>query len=176
MGKIRLSLNSVNVKPNWTERLISVAHPETKVSKVLVHLQFTVWPGRWIYQHSLNLDRLKTLIYSSFPDSPSALLSFVSEGLSQHAQQRSSKRPVVVHCHSGVGRSGVFCLLTAAMAEIRLGNGLPDVLTVATNISYQRRGPLRDRQHLLFAYQSLLYHCQDLLMKRMIIYFDRWLG
>jgi hypothetical protein len=62
------------------------------------------------------------------------------------------------------------------MAEIRLGNGLPDVLTVATNISYQRRGPLRDRQHLLFAYQSLLYHCQDLLMKRMIIYFDRWLG
>jgi hypothetical protein len=52
------------------------------------------------------------------------------------------------------------------MAEIRLGNGLPDVLAVAANISHQRRGPLRDRQHLLFAYQSLLYHCQDLLMKR----------
>jgi tyrosine-protein phosphatase non-receptor type 23 len=93
-------------------------------------------------------------------------LSFAAEGLSQHAQQRNPKRPVVVHCHSGVGRSGVYILLSAAIAEIRAGNGLPDILTIATNISHQRRGPLRDRQHLLFAFQALLYHCQDLLMKR----------
>ncbi|XP_059485040.1 tyrosine-protein phosphatase non-receptor type 23 isoform X2 [Neocloeon triangulifer] len=151
IGKLRISLNSVNVKPSWTERLISITHPETKISRVLVHLQFTVWPG------------------SSFPDSPSAFLSFVAEGLSQHAQQRSPKHPVVVHCHSGVGRSGLFCLLSAAMNEIRSGNGLPDLLTVAAIMSHQRRGTLRDRQHLLFAYQAVLYHCQDLLMKRGIL-------
>ncbi|CAB3366076.1 Hypothetical predicted protein [Cloeon dipterum] len=151
MGKLRLSLNSMNTKPSWTERLISITHTETKMSRVLVHLQFSVWPG------------------SSFPDSPSTFLSFVAEGLSQHAQQRSAKRPVVVHCHSGVGRSGLFCLLSAAMAEVRCGAGLPELLTVAANMSHQRRGPLRDRQHLLFAYQAVLYHCQDLLMKRGIL-------
>jgi tyrosine-protein phosphatase non-receptor type 23 len=114
------------------------------------------------------------MYFSSFPASPSCFLSFVAEGLSQHAQQRSSKRPVVVHCLAGAGRSGLFCLVSAAMAQIRAGHGLPDIIAVAAAMSQQRRGALRDRNHLLFGFQAVLYHCQDLLMKRK--YFMSYLG
>ncbi|KAF4517207.1 hypothetical protein B566_EDAN005260 [Ephemera danica] len=151
VGKIRLSLQTVNVKSHWTERLITLVQAETRIKRVIVHLQFTTWPG------------------SSFPASPSGFLSFVSEGLSQHAQQRSSRRPVVVHCLSGVGRSGLFCLVSSVMVAIRAGQGLLEIIAVAAAMGQQRRGALRDRQHLLFAYQAVLYHCQDLLMKRGIL-------
>jgi hypothetical protein len=33
-------------------------------------------------------------------------------------------------------------------------------------MSTHRKGSLRDREHLKFAYQAVLYYAQDLLMKR----------
>lgn len=47
-----------------------------------------------------------------------------------------------------------------------IGHGLLDVVRVAASLCQHRRNMFRDREHLLFAYQALLYHAQDLLMKR----------
>lgn len=41
-----ISLQNVIVKQYWTERLISVALPELRESRVVLHLQLTCWPGR----------------------------------------------------------------------------------------------------------------------------------
>lgn len=41
-----ISLKSVIVKTNWVERLISVNIPQKKEAWVVMHLQFTSWPGR----------------------------------------------------------------------------------------------------------------------------------
>ena len=86
--------------------------------------------------------------------------------LHYHQQQRSLLRPLVVHCSGGVGRSGVFCLLAAALAEINAGSGLVDPLPIARLLNTARRNCLQDKQHLLFAYQAVLYAAQDVLMKR----------
>ncbi len=90
---------------------------------------------------------------------------------------------------AGAGRTGLLCLICTALADLAsgdyflsiyishlidtvtlnviLGHGLIDVIRVAANLCQQRRNMFRDREHLLFAYQALLYHAQDLLMKRM---------
>ncbi|XP_039279943.1 LOW QUALITY PROTEIN: tyrosine-protein phosphatase non-receptor type 23 [Nilaparvata lugens] len=147
-GKIKISLQSTNVRKHWVERLISVSNG--RMSRVVVHLQFTEWPG------------------SSLPASPGPLLSLVQEAVGIHSQQRGTG-PVTVHCLSGVGRAGLFTVATAALTEIQLGHGLPDLVTLAAAVSLYRKNSLHNREHLKFAYQIVLYYAQDLLMKRGIL-------
>ncbi|PNF24579.1 hypothetical protein B7P43_G03064 [Cryptotermes secundus] len=151
MGKMKLTLQSSNNRSHWIERIVSLCAVESRATRVIVHLQFTVWPG------------------SSFPASPGPFLSFVSETLNFYSQQRGACHPVVVHCLSGVGRTGLFCLVTAAVCEIQAGRGLLDLVTTTACMSTHRKGSLRDREHLKFAYQAVLYYAQDLLMKRGIL-------
>ncbi|KAL0274013.1 UNVERIFIED_CONTAM: hypothetical protein PYX00_006557 [Menopon gallinae] len=148
MGKLKISLQSSNVRTHWIERIMSLCVAETRVTRVVVHLQFTSWPG------------------SSFPESPGPFLSFASECINFFNQQRSSSHPAVVHCISGVGRTGLFCLIVAAILEIQAGKGIPDLVAITGQMSQYRKSPLRDREHLKFAYQAVLYYCQDLLMKQ----------
>ncbi|GLH05002.1 Tyrosine-protein phosphatase non-receptor type 61F [Gryllus bimaculatus] len=150
-GRLRLTLQSCNTRAHWVERILSITCGDTRVTRVIVHLQFTGWPG------------------SSFPSSPGPFLALVLEVLSLHRQQRVGWHPLVVHCLSGVGRSGLLCVLAAALLEVQAGRGLADLVIVAAAASSHRKNCLRDRQHLQFAYQALLYHAQDLLMKRGIL-------
>jgi len=48
LGKMRLSLQTCNVRQHWVERIISVNMADGKTSRVVVHLQFTSWPGRCV--------------------------------------------------------------------------------------------------------------------------------
>lgn len=41
-----ITLQSLIVKTHWVERLISVNIPEKRESWMVMHLQFTSWPGR----------------------------------------------------------------------------------------------------------------------------------
>ena len=70
---------------------------------MLIHLQFTAWPG------------------SSFPASPSQFLQLVSEVFHFWQQQRSKSHPIVVHCLAGAGRTGLFCLLCTALSDLTAG-------------------------------------------------------
>ncbi|XP_046445532.1 uncharacterized protein LOC124195088 [Daphnia pulex] len=56
-----------------------------------------------------------------------------------------------------------------ALNDLTSGHGLLDVVRVAASLCQHRRNMFEDREHLLFAYQALLYHAQDLLMKRGIL-------
>ncbi|XP_046386380.1 tyrosine-protein phosphatase non-receptor type 23 isoform X2 [Ischnura elegans] len=176
MGKMKLVLQTCNTRTHWVERVFSLTMTDTRATHSIVHLQFMSWPG------------------SSFPPSPGPFLQYVCEALSVWRQQSSAgrvmegsvegrgleggshrgRRPLLVHCLSGAGRAGLFCLLAGGISEIG-GKGagagpLSELVSAAAGrLSQQRRGALRDRQHLLFTFQALLYHAQDLLMKRGIL-------
>ena len=72
--------------------------------RVLIHLQFTAWPG------------------SSFPASPAQFLQLASEVYHFWQQQRSKSHPIVVHCLAGAGRTGLFCLLCTALSDLSSGS------------------------------------------------------
>lgn len=148
LGKIKVSLQSLNTKPHWIERIISVS--DGKISRVIMHLQFTSWPHSWM------------------PESPAPFLQLVNEAVSVWSQQRGHG-PIIVHCDSGVGKSGLFVLLTLATCELKFVPHLPDPITLSSLIATCRKNPLRDRAHLAFAYHCILYYARDLLMKRGIL-------
>lgn len=104
------------------------------------------------------------VLYSWLPESPAPLLNLCQETESVWSQQRG-RGPIVVHCQSGVGRSGVLVILTLLLNELRSSHHLPEVLTASALLAKYRKNPLRDRSHLSFVYHCLLYHARDILMK-----------
>ncbi|KAL1458289.1 hypothetical protein WDU94_008450 [Cyamophila willieti] len=151
LAKLRISLQSRNLRGSWTERILSLQDQDKKTTHVVVHLQLTAWPG------------------SSFPSSPSQFVSLVSETLALYHQQRSLSHHIVVHCTAGIGRSGLFVLTLLALSDINKGKGIPDLVQLASNISASRKNLLRDREHFKFAFQCVLYYTQDLLIKRGVL-------
>lgn len=94
-------------------------------------------------------------------------MSFVREIIGLQQQQRVAVHPVLVHCFSGVGRSGIFCLLIPAILDLAVNpTSIPDLTALAVKISAARKNVLRDREHLKFAFQAFLQHLKDLEEKR----------
>lgn len=151
-GTISLCLQSVKEKPSHVERMINITNSDNpKVSRVVIHLQLLDWP------------------LGGSPASPAQLLSFISEVHSFHKSQRNRSRPIVMHCMGGVGRSGVFCLLSAAMKEIAAGSGLLDILSAAIKLAQSRKFCIQEKEQFKFCHDVVLYHAQDLLIKRGIL-------
>ncbi|XP_050050183.1 tyrosine-protein phosphatase non-receptor type 23-like isoform X1 [Dermacentor andersoni] len=151
-GALTLCLQSVKEKQFYIERMMNITNSDNpKVSRVVIHLQLLDWP------------------LSGSPASPAQMLNFISEVHSFHKTQRNRSRPIVVHCLGGVGRSGVFCLVSAAMKEIAAGNGLLDILSTAIKLAQSRKLCIQEKEQFKFCHDVVLYHAQDLLIKRGIL-------
>ncbi|GAB1597660.1 tyrosine-protein phosphatase non-receptor type 23-like [Argonauta hians] len=150
-GPIGLTLQTCKVKEFWTERLIYLTHTETKQARTIVHLQYRNWP------------------VSGFPDKIPYLLQFIAEVHSFYRQQRSLTKPVIVHCSNGVGRTGTFISIYAGVEEVNHANGIIDIQALCQKMMEKRRYIIRDKEQLKYCYDTILYHAEDLLMKRGIL-------
>lgn len=146
-GPITLSLTTQKMTPTHVERMISLQYRDQSLKRTIVHLQFTSWP-------ELGL-----------PDSKSNLLRFIQEVHGHYLHQRPLQTPVVVHCSSGVGRTGAFCLLYAALQELEAGNGIPDLLLLVKKMRQQRKNMLQEKLHLKFCYEAVLKHAEQVLQR-----------
>uniref|UniRef100_A0A3Q0RM09 Tyrosine-protein phosphatase non-receptor type 23 n=1 Tax=Amphilophus citrinellus TaxID=61819 RepID=A0A3Q0RM09_AMPCI len=146
-GPITLSLTTQKMTPTHVERMISLQYRDQSLKRTVVHLQFTSWP-------ELGL-----------PDSKSNLLRFIQEVHGHYFHQRPLHTPVVVHCSSGVGRTGAFCLLYAALQELEAGNGIPDLPLLVKKMRQQRKNMLQEKLHLKFCYEAVLKHAEQVLQR-----------
>ncbi|KAM6101619.1 LOW QUALITY PROTEIN: tyrosine-protein phosphatase non-receptor type 23 [Theristicus caerulescens] len=144
-GPITLVLTSLKAAPTHVERMITLQYRDQSLKRTVVHLQFTSWP-------ELGL-----------PDSKGSLLRFIQEVHGHYLHQRPLHTPVVVHCSSGVGRTGAFCLLYAAMQEVEAGNGIPDLAQLVKRMRRQRKHMLQEKLHLKFCYEAVLLHAEQVL-------------
>ncbi|XP_075000502.1 tyrosine-protein phosphatase non-receptor type 23 isoform X4 [Calonectris borealis] len=144
-GPITLILTSLKVAPTHVERMITLQYRDQSLKRTVIHLQFTSWP-------ELGL-----------PDSKGSLLRFIQEVHGHYLHQRPLHTPVVVHCSSGVGRTGAFCLLYAAMQEVEAGNGIPDLAQLVKRMRQQRKHMLQEKLHLKFCYEAVLLHAEQVL-------------
>ncbi|XP_061443204.1 tyrosine-protein phosphatase non-receptor type 23 isoform X2 [Rhineura floridana] len=126
-GPITLVLTSLKATPTHVERMITLQFRDQSLKRTVIHLQFSSWP-------ELGL-----------PDSKGNLLRFIQEVHSHYLHQRPLHTPIVVHCSSGVGRTGAFCLLYAAMQEVEAGNGIPDLAQLVKRIRQQRKHMLQEK-------------------------------
>lgn len=102
--------------------------------------------------------------FSGFPSSPGALLTFSTDVMTEQALRRCLK-PIIVHCLDGGALSSLFLVAAATVCHIRAGCGIVDVPLVFKGLLKCRK-QIVNKESLLFAYQLVLYHAQDILMKR----------
>lgn len=150
-GPITLTLTTQKNTPTHIERMIGLQYRDQSLKRTVVHLQFTSWP-------ELGL-----------PESKSNLICFIQEVHGHYLLQRPLHTPVVVHCSSGVGRTGAFCLLYAALQEIEAGNGIPDLIQLVRKMRQQRKNMLQEKLHLKFCYEAVLKHTEQVLQRHGII-------
>nr|XP_006635747.1 PREDICTED: tyrosine-protein phosphatase non-receptor type 23 [Lepisosteus oculatus] len=146
-GPITLTLTTQKVTPTHVERMIGLQYRDQSLKRTIIHLQFTSWP-------ELGL-----------PDSKSNLMRFIQEVHGHYLHQRPLHTPVVVHCSSGVGRTGAFCLLYAALQELEAGNGILDLLLLVRKMRQQRKNMLQEKLHLKFCYEAILKHAEQVLQR-----------
>lgn len=58
---------------------------------------------------------------------------------------QSSSSLLSVPLSSGVGRTGAFCLLYAALQELEAGNGIPDLPLLVKKMRQQRKNMLQEK-------------------------------
>ncbi|XP_013919534.1 PREDICTED: tyrosine-protein phosphatase non-receptor type 23 [Thamnophis sirtalis] len=146
-GPITLVLTSLKATPTHLERMITLQFCDQSLKRTVIHLQFSSWP-------ELGL-----------PDSKGNLLRFIQDVHSHYLHQRPLHTPIVVHCSSGVGRTGAFCLLYAAMQEVEAGNSIPDLVQLVKRIRQQRKHMLQEKVHLRFCYEAVLKHAVQVLQR-----------
>ncbi|XP_054027442.1 LOW QUALITY PROTEIN: tyrosine-protein phosphatase non-receptor type 23 [Dryobates pubescens] len=146
-GAVTLLLTSLKVTPTHVERMITLQYRDQSLKRTVVHLQFTSWP-------ELGL-----------PESKGSLLRFIQEVHGHYLHQRPLHTPIVVHCSSGVGRTGAFCLLYAAVQEVEAGNGIPELGLLVQRLRQQRKHMLQEKLHLKFCYEAVLLHAEQVLQR-----------
>ncbi|XP_041045643.1 tyrosine-protein phosphatase non-receptor type 23 isoform X2 [Carcharodon carcharias] len=150
-GPITLTLTTQKITQTHVERMIGLQYRDQSLKRTIIHLQFTSWP-------ELGL-----------PDSKSNLLRFIQEVHGHYLHQRPLHTPVVVHCSSGVRRTGAFCLVYAAVQEVEAGNGIPDLSQIVRKMRQQRKHMLQDKLHLKFCYEAILSHVELVLLRHGVI-------
>ncbi|KAJ8288235.1 hypothetical protein COCON_G00008940 [Conger conger] len=146
-GPITLTLTTQKTTPTHVERMIGLQYRDQSLKRTVIHLQFTSWP-------ELGL-----------PDSKSNLIRFIQEVHGHYLHQRPLHTPIVVHCSSGVGRTGALCLLYAALQELEAGNGIPDLPLLVRKMRQQRKNMLQEKLHLKFCYEAVLKHAEQVLQR-----------
>ncbi|XP_030122800.4 tyrosine-protein phosphatase non-receptor type 23 [Taeniopygia guttata] len=146
-GPLSVALTGLRVTPTHVERMLTLQYRDQSLKRTVAHLQFTSWP-------ELGL-----------PDSKGSLLRFIQEVHGHYLHQRPLHTPVVVHCSSGVGRTGAFCLLYAAVQELEAGNGIPDLAQLVRRMRQQRKHMLQEKLHLKFCFEAVLLHAEQLLLR-----------
>uniref|UniRef100_A0A2K5DU12 Tyrosine-protein phosphatase non-receptor type 23 n=1 Tax=Aotus nancymaae TaxID=37293 RepID=A0A2K5DU12_AOTNA len=150
-GALSLALSSVRSTETHVERVLSLQFRDQSLKRSLVHLHFPTWP-------ELGL-----------PDSPSNLLRFIQEVHAHYLHQRPLHTPIVVHCSSGVGRTGAFALLYAAVQEVEAGNGIPELPQLVRRMRQQRKHMIwaggLGWLHLRFCYEAVARHVEQVLQR-----------
>ncbi|XP_066587740.1 tyrosine-protein phosphatase non-receptor type 23-like [Prorops nasuta] len=150
IGNFSISLKKTVKHSSYTQRAFTLSNHSLKTEKSIVHMQFLAWPT------------------NGFPSSPGALLAFSTDVLTEHALRRCTPKPIMVHCLDGGSLSSLFLLAAATVCHIRAGCGIVDVPLVFKSLIKCRKQVV-NKESLLFAYRMVLYHAQDILMKRGIL-------
>ncbi|CAM9685743.1 unnamed protein product [Lampetra planeri] len=146
-GIVMVSLTSQKVAPSYTERMFALKLRGQSLTRTVVHLHYHCWP-------ELGL-----------PESTSSLLNFIAEVHGHYLHQRPLHMPIVVHCSSGVGRTGAFCLAYAAVQEVEAGKGLPDLMPLVRRMRQQRKHMIQEKLQLRFCYEVVLRHTEQVLQR-----------
>lgn len=94
------------------------------------------------------------------------MIGYIKEVIVLYYEQNNFSNPIAVHCCSGIGRSGLFCLLVTAILEVtNIATTIPDLVLLASKLTSCKKNLLRDREHLKFALEAFLCYMKQVILQ-----------
>ncbi|XP_019646456.1 PREDICTED: tyrosine-protein phosphatase non-receptor type 5-like [Branchiostoma belcheri] len=88
------------------------------------------------------------------PETAKALLALVQEVEFHRLRQPRPRRPVVVHCSAGIGRTGCFIATSIGIRQLRVEN-MVDVLSIVCGMRQDRGGMVQTNEQYEFIHYAL---------------------
>ncbi|KFD70875.1 hypothetical protein M514_01174 [Trichuris suis] len=122
--------------PQYVLREFKLADCRNGQSKTVRHFQYTEWPEQGV------------------PKSSDLLVDFIGQ-VHKTRQQFGQEGPIVVHCSTGVGRTGVFIALSIVLERIRF-ECVVDIFTVVKLLRAQRPNMVQSEDQYHFLHKAAM--------------------
>ncbi|XP_046542684.1 uncharacterized protein LOC124253012 [Haliotis rubra] len=133
LGYLTITNDGVTERPDYCIRRITIDHKKLNERRQVMHLHYVSWPDHDV------------------PSTP----AFVRFWKVFSAMADDSKTPVVVHCSTGVGRTGTFIALEALVERARQ-EGVVDVNDFVLKMCADRVSMVQTKEQYLFLHQVVL--------------------
>lgn len=141
-----VTLESEEVKPNYTIRLLELKNGKTGETREIYHFHYTTWPDFGV------------------PESPASFLNFLFK-VRESGSLGPENGPAVVHCSAGIGRSGTFSLVDTCLVlmDKRKDPSSVDIQKVLLDMREYRMGLIQTPDQLRFSYMAVMEGAKSIL-------------
>ncbi|KFP18639.1 Tyrosine-protein phosphatase non-receptor type 20, partial [Egretta garzetta] len=138
LGDFHLRLDNFQTLEYFIIRTIEMINKQTEEKRIISHLQFTTWPDH----HN--------------PKLAEQLVKFIC-----YMRKAHGTGPIVAHCSTGIGRSGVLLCVEVLLSYIEKGLCF-NIKQIVRDLRDQRFGMIQTKDEYLFCYEVVLEVLQNL--------------
>ncbi|XP_009998658.1 PREDICTED: tyrosine-protein phosphatase non-receptor type 20 [Chaetura pelagica] len=138
LANFHLRLDNYQILEHFIIRTIEIINKQTEEKRIISHLQFTTWPDH------------------SAPKLAEQLVKFICCMRKAH-----STGPIVAHCSTGIGRSGVLLCVELLLTYIEKDLCF-NIKQIVRDLRDQRCGIIQSKDEYLFCYEVVLEVLQNL--------------
>ncbi|KFV59381.1 Tyrosine-protein phosphatase non-receptor type 20, partial [Gavia stellata] len=138
LANFHLRLDNYQILEYFIIRTIEIINKQTVEKRIVSHLQFTTWPE------------------NNTPKLAEQLVKFIC-----YMRKAHSTGPIVAHCSTGIGRSGVLLCVDVLLSYIEKGLCF-NIKQIVRDLRDQRFGMIQTKDEYLFCYEVVLEVLQNL--------------
>ncbi|XP_075361055.1 tyrosine-protein phosphatase non-receptor type 20 [Mycteria americana] len=138
LANFHLKLDSYQILEYFIIRTMEMINKQTEEKRIINHLQFTTWPDH------------------NTPKLAEQLVKFIC-----YMRKAHSTGPIVAHCSTGIGRSGVLLCVEVLLSYIEKDLCF-NIKQIVRDLRDQRFGMIQTKDEYLFCYEVVLEVLQNL--------------
>ncbi|XP_076194792.1 FERM and PDZ domain-containing protein 2 isoform X2 [Aptenodytes patagonicus] len=138
LANFHLRLDNYQVLEYFIIRTIEMINKQTEEKRIINHLQFTTWPDH------------------NTPKLAEQLVKFIC-----YMRKVHSTGPIVAHCSTGIGRSGVLLCVEVLLSYIEKDLCF-NIKQIVRDLRHQRFGMIQTKDEYCFCYEVVLEVLQNL--------------
>ncbi|XP_052654936.1 FERM and PDZ domain-containing protein 2 isoform X5 [Harpia harpyja] len=138
LANFHLRLDNYQIVEYFIIRIIEMINKQTEEKRTISHLQFTTWPDH------------------NTPKLAEQLVKFIC-----YMRKIHSTGPIVAHCSTGIGRSGVLLCVEVLLSYIEKDLCF-SIKQIVRDLRNQRFGMIQTKDEYLFCYEVVLEVLQNL--------------
>ncbi|KAM6262829.1 FERM and PDZ domain-containing protein 2 isoform 2-T2 [Spheniscus humboldti] len=138
LANFHLRLDNYQILEYFIIRTIEMINKQTEEKRIINHLQFTTWPDR------------------NTPKLAEQLVKFIC-----YMRKVHSTGPIVAHCSTGIGRSGVLLCVEVLLSYIEKDLCF-NIKQIVRDLRHQRFGMIQTKDEYFFCYEVVLEVLQNL--------------